>query len=75
MHIKDLCNEIEQLTKTLNEVMAANEKITSKLVIVRNVNINLQNQLVNLKELLVKDANYHRRNNVEISGISNKILD
>ena len=75
MHIKDLCNEIEQLTKTLNEVMAANEKITSKLVIVRNVNINLQNQLVNLRELLVKDANYHRRNNVEISGISNKILD
>ena len=75
MHIKDLCNEIEQLTKTLNEVMAANEKITSKLVIVRNVNINLQNQLVNLKELLVKDENYHRRNNVEISGISNKILD
>ena len=74
MHIKDLCNEIEKLTKTLNEVMAANEKITSKLVIVRNVNINLQNQLVNLKELLVKDENYHRRNNVEISGISNKIL-
>ena len=41
MHIEDLCNEIEKLTKTLNEVMAANEKITSKLVIVKNVNINL----------------------------------
>ena len=38
-HVKDLCNQIEKLTESLNQVTAANEKITSELVIVKNVNV------------------------------------
>ena len=41
-HAKDLCNQIENLTESLNQVMAANEEITSELVIVKNANVNLE---------------------------------
>ena len=34
-HIEDLCYQIDKLTKSLKQVMAANEKITSELVIVK----------------------------------------
>lgn len=34
-HIEDLCHQIDKLTKSLKQVMAANEKITSELVIVK----------------------------------------
>ena len=30
-HVKDLCNQIEKLTESLDQVMAANEKTTSEL--------------------------------------------
>ena len=36
-HVKDLCNQIEKLTESLNQVTTANEKITSELVIVRRM--------------------------------------
>ena len=36
-HVKDLCNQIEKLTESLNQVTTANEKITSELVIVRKM--------------------------------------
>ena len=42
-HVKDFCNQIEKLTESLNQVTAANEKITSELVIVKDVNVNLEN--------------------------------
>lgn len=50
--------------------MTANEKITSELVIVKNVNINLENQIVNLENLQAKAQQYNERKNVKISGIS-----
>ena len=53
-YVKDLCNQIEKLTESLNQVTAANEKITSELVIVKNVNVNLENQIVNLEKLKAK---------------------
>ena len=34
-HVKDLCNLIERLTESLNQVTAANKRITSELVIVK----------------------------------------
>ena len=74
-HVKDLCNQIEKLIESLNQVTAANEKITSELVIVKNVNVNLENRIVNLEKLQAKAGQYNRRNNVEISGILNKIPD
>ena len=48
-HVKDLCNQIEKLTESLNQVTAANEKNTSELVIVKNVNVNLENRTLILK--------------------------
>lgn len=52
--------------------MTANEKITSELVIVKNVNINLENQIVNLENLQAKAQQYNERKNVKISGISKR---
>ena len=72
-HVKDLCNQIKKLTESLNQVTEANEKITSELVIVKNVNVNLENRFVNLEKLQAKAEQYNRRNNLEISGISNEI--
>ena len=72
-HVKDLCNQIEKLTVSLYQVTAANEKITSELVIVKNVNVNLEKQIVNLEKLQAKAEKYNRRNNVEVSGILNEL--
>ena len=58
-YVKDLCNQIEKLTESLNQVTAANEKITSELVIVKNVNVNLENQIVNLEKLRAKAEQYN----------------
>ena len=74
-HVKDLWNQIEKLTESLNQVTAANEKIASELVIVKNVNVNLENRIVNLEKLQAKAEQYNRRNNLEISGILNEIPD
>ena len=74
-YVKDLCNQIEKLTKSLNQVTVANEKITSKFVIDKNFNVNLENQIVNLEELHAKTEQYNRRNDIEISRISNEIPD
>ena len=49
-HVKDLRNQIEKLTESLNQIRAANEKITSELVIVKNVFVNLENRIVNLEK-------------------------
>ena len=74
-HVKDLCNQIEKLIESLKQVTAANEKITSELVIVKNVNVNRENRIVNLEKLQTKAEQYNRRKSVEISGILNKIPD
>ena len=74
-HVKDLCNQIEKLTESLNQVTAASERIHRELVIVKNVNVNLENRSVNLEKLQAKAEQYNRRDNVEISGILNEIPD
>ena len=51
IHVKDICDHIEKLTESLNQVTAANEKISSELVIVKNVNVNLENRILNLEKL------------------------
>ena len=55
--------------------MATNEKIISELLIVKNVNSNLEKCITTLEELQAKAVQYSRRNNVEISRISNDVLD
>ena len=74
-YVKDLCNQIEKLTESLNQVTAANEKITSELLIVKNVNVNLENRIANLEKLQAKIEQCNRRGNVEISGILSEIPD
>ena len=47
----------------------------SPVNVVKNVNNILENRIVNLENQLSKNEQYGRRNNVEISGISNDIPD
>ena len=53
-HVKDLCHQIEKLSEQLNDVVATNEKITSELLIIRNVNSNLEKRITTLEKLKAK---------------------
>ena len=53
--------------------MTANKKLNSELLIIRNVNQNLQNRIINLEKQQSKSEQYNRHSNVEISGISNEV--
>ena len=74
-HVKDLCNQIEKLAESLKQVTAANEKITSELVTVKNVNVNREKRIVKPEKFQTKAEQYNRRKSVEISEILNKIPD
>ena len=74
-YVKDICHQTENLRESLNRVTAANEKITSELVIIKNVNVNLENRMLNLEKLKTKAEQYNRRSNFEISGTLNEIPD
>ena len=73
--IQNLCNEIANLSDNVKSLVSTNERLTSELPIVKNVNNVLENRIVNLEKQLSKNEQYGRRNNVEISGISNQIPD
>ena len=70
--IQGLFNQISKLSENVDRLVTANEKLNSKLLIVRNVNQNLQNRIVNLKKQQSKSEQYNRRNNVEILGFRMK---
>ena len=72
--IQGLFNRISELPESVDRLVTANEKLNSELLIVRNVNQNLQNRIVNLQKQQSKSEQYNRRNNVEISGISNECV-
>ena len=55
------------------EKKVTNEKITSELEIVKNVNTNLKNRIINLEKLRANAEQYNNRKNVEILEILNKI--
>ena len=73
--IQNLCNEIANLSDNVKSLVSTNERLTSELPIVKNVNNVLENRIVNLEKQLSKNEQYGRRNNVEISGILNQIPD
>ena len=73
--IQGLFNQISKLSENVDCLVTANEKLNSELLIVRNVNQNLQNRIINLEKQQSKSEQYNRRNNVEISGISNEVSD
>ena len=73
--IQGLFNQISKLSENVDRLVTANEKLNSDLLIARNVNQNLQNRIINLEKQQSKSEQYNRRNNVEISGISNEVSD
>ena len=74
--IQNLCNEIANLSDNVKSLVSTNERLTSELSIVKNVNNVLENRIVNLEKQLSKNEQYGRRNNVEISNqIPDRDLD
>ena len=55
--------------------MAENGKISSQLMVVSNANTLLVTRVTELEKQQVITQQYSRRNNVELSGISNEISD
>ena len=73
--IQGLFNQNSKLSENVDRLVTANDKLNCELLIVRNVNQNLQNRIINLEKQQPKSEQYNRRNNVEISGISNEVSD
>ena len=48
--IQGLFNQISKLSENVDRLVTANKKLDSELLIVRNVNQNLQNRIVNLEK-------------------------
>ena len=55
--------------------MTENGKISSQLMVVSNLNTLLVTRVIELEKQQAKMEQYSRRNNVEISGISNEVSD
>ena len=64
-----------QISDNVKILVNTNERLTSELTVVKNVNNILENRIVNLEKQLSKNEQYGRRNNIEIPGISNQIPD
>ena len=75
--IQRLFNQISKLSVNVDRLLTANEKLNSELLIVRNVDQNLQNRIMNLEkeQSKCKLEQYNRRNNFKVSGISNEFSD
>ena len=73
--IKKLCDEISQLSTLVNNLMKENGKISIQLMVVSNVNTLLLTCATELEKQQAKVEQYSRRNDVEISGISNEVPD
>ena len=57
----------------MNQIVAEKKKLQSDTVIIKNVNRKLDEKIVHLEENQVKVEQYSLKNNIEISGISNRI--
>ena len=73
--IKKLCNEISQLSTSVNKLMTENGKISSQMMVVSTANILLVTCVTELEKQQSKVEQYSRRSNVEISDISNEVSD
>ena len=67
--IQSLYNEISKLLENVNRFVAANKKLNSELMIIRNIKDNLQKIIVNLEKQQSNSKQYNRRDSIEISGI------
>ena len=63
-NIFNLCNQILKLNDTISQLHSTNETIRSELLpVLKNVNTEMEERIISLD----------RRNNTELSGISNNI--
>ena len=70
-----LSNQIHKLSEAISQISLENRKLTSELVITKNVNSRLEERIINLEKKQAKWKQYSRRNNVELSDITNSIYD
>ena len=70
-----LSDQICKLTETRDEISLENRKLTSELVIQKNVNSKLEEMIINCEKNQAKGEQYSRRNNVKLSGIPNSICN
>ena len=73
--LNKLCEKIESLTESMNQILTENKKLQSDTVIMKNVNQKLEEKIVYLEKNQAKGEQYSRRDNIEISGIPNRIPD
>ena len=73
--LNKLCEKTERLTESMNQIVAENKKLQSDTVIMKNVNRKLEEKIVYLEKNQAKGEQYSHRNNIEISGIPNRIPD
>ena len=74
-NIKNLCDQVSRLSENLAKLMESNEKLSSQFIVVKKVNTLLEKHVIELEKSQAKAEQYSRRNNVEISGIPQEILD
>ena len=48
--MRKLCEKIERLTETMNQIVVENKKLQGDIAIVKNVNCKLENKIVYLKK-------------------------
>ena len=70
-----LSNQIHKPSEAISQISLENRKLTSELVITKNVNSRLEERIINLEKKQAKWKQYSRRNNVELSDIPNSIYD
>ena len=73
--ISNFCRQISKLNDTISQLHSKNEKIRSELVVVKNVNTKLEEQIISFEENQAKSERYSRRNNTELSVILNDIRE
>ena len=73
--LRNLCDQISNLSETITKLATANQQINSELAIVKVVNSKLEKRVIDLEKKQAKSEQYSRRNNVEFSNIPNDIPD
>ena len=73
--MQNLCKENTNLSQNVKSLTSTNERLTSELIVIKNVNNILENRIFNLEKQLPKNEQYSCQKNVKISGVSNEIPD
>ena len=74
--LRNLCDQISNLSETITSLATANQQINSELAVIKIVNSKLEKRVIDLeKNHQVKSKQYNRRKSVEFSNIPNDIPD